>query len=138
MNRLFNAISNSKEVYFYIFAFGLVAHGFVFFNEVYSYDSLIFDHNYAIGLGRWGQSIVFFLRGQVFPPTLIGFLALFFLASATAIFLDLFNITCKITQIIICGTLVTSYTFTAIASTFMFYLDVNMLSIMFVMLSCHF
>lgn len=138
MNRIFYTLSNNKDVFFYVFSFGLVAHGFVFFNEFFSYDSLVFDHNYAIGLGRWGQSVVFLIRGQVFPPTLIGFISLLFLTFSCILFLDLFNINLKIIRIIICGTLVTSYTFTAIASTFMFYLDVNMLAMMFIMLSCYY
>lgn len=138
MNRLFQILSNSKDVFFYTFAFGLVAHGFVFFNEFFSHDSLNFDHNYALGLGRWGQSVIFNIRGQVFPPTLVGFFSLIFLSFATTLLVDLFEIKNKFHVIVVCGTLATSFVFTTIAATYIFFLDINLLSLFFVLLSCHF
>lgn len=138
MNRILSILSNSKDVFFYTFAFGIVAHGFVFFNEFFSHDSLYFHplNEFAIGLGRWGQTFLFNIRGEVFPPALIGLLSLFFLALSISLFLDLFKIQKKIHVIIVCGTLSTSFVFTIIAATYISFLDVNMLAFLFIILSC--
>lgn len=138
MNRFINILSNSKDVFFYTFAFGLVAHGFVFFNEFYSHDSLFFEahSNVLIGLGRWGQSVLYQIRGQVFPPTLIGFFSLLLLALTTTLFLDLFGIKRKLNIIVVCGVLTTSFVITIIAATYIFFLDANMLALFFAVLSC--
>lgn len=139
MNRIFSILFNSKDVYFYTFAFGIVAHGFVFFNEFFSHDSLLFCHlnEQAIGFGRWGQTFLYNIRGEVFPTELICLLSLFFLAMSTALFLDLFKIKKNIYVVIVCGTLSTSFVFTIIAATYISFLDVNMLAFLLIILSCY-
>lgn len=139
MNKFLRTLSDNKDVFFYIFAFGLVAHGFCFFNEFFSHDSLYFiEHKIsALSLGRWEQLFLYQIRGKVFPPTLIGVISLIFLAVATALLLELFEIKKKFHVIVICGTLATSFVFTTIAATYLFFLDVNMLALLFVVISCY-
>lgn len=138
ITKLLRAFNDSKNVFFYTFAFGLVAHGFVYFNEVFSHDSLYLNHTYdSLALGRWGQALFLNLRGAIISPTLIGFLSLFFLAISNSLFLDLFKIKNKVAVIIICGTLVTSFVYTTIAATYIYFLDVNTLALLFAILSCY-
>ena len=110
----------------------------MFFNEVFSHDSLwLTEQNIAhLGLGRWGQVVLCHIRGVVSPPALIGFISLFFLSVATVLFLDLFEIKMKLHTIIVCGTLSTSFVFTTVAATYIYFLDSNMLAVLFVVLSC--
>lgn len=138
MKSLFFLVSNRKEVFYYIFAIGFVAHGFAFFNECFSHDSVNFNiFAESIGLGRWGQSIFYYIRGKVVSPTLIGVLSLGILSLATVFLLDLYEIKKKWPVIVVCGTLVTSFVMTSITATYIFFLDVFMLAFLFSIVSLH-
>lgn len=137
-SRILNAFFSNKRVFIYTFAFGLVAHGFVYFNEVFSHDSLYLNHSIdALALGRWGQALIFFIRSPVLTPNLIGFLSLVYLATASALFLDLFGIKNKVQVIVACGIMVTSFVYTAIAATYIYFLDINMLALLCAVMSCY-
>lgn len=128
---------NNAYIFLTVFAFGLVAHGYCYFNMNFSHDSLNFDHTYSIYLGRWGQNIIYALRGVVFPPVLIGSLSLLFLSLAVIIFCNIFEIQNKYAVSLISGIFVTNYSYTFIAATYLFFLDINMLALMLALLAVY-
>lgn len=138
MRNLINSVYNRKNVIFYIFSIGLVAHGFAFFNECFSHDSVNFDiFSDSLGLGRWGQPIFYYIRGKLVSSTLIGFISLSILALSTVLLLELYKINKKMHVFVVCGTLASSFVFTSITATYIFVLDVFMLAFFFSVVSCY-
>ncbi len=127
----------NSYIFISVFIFGLFAHGYCYFNMNFSHDSLNFDHSYSVELGRWGQNIIYAIRGKIFPPVLVGFISLLFIAFATIIYSKIFEIRNKIICILISGLFVTNFSYTYIAATYIFFLDVNMLAFMFATLAVY-
>lgn len=127
----------NSYIFISVLIFGLFAHGYCYFNMNFSHDSINFDHSYSLELGRWGQNIIYAIRGTIFPPVLVGFLSLLFIAFATIIYSKIFEINNKIICILISGLFVTNFSYTYIAATYMFFLDVNMLAFMLATLAVY-
>ena len=72
-----------KFIFLWVFAFGLVAHGFCYFNGNFSHDSLfsIYEESPAlmISVGRYLRPVYRLLRGKFTLPVINGFLSLCFL-----------------------------------------------------------
>lgn len=114
--------------------FGLAAHGYSYFNLMYSHDSLLVyqwsDAGEMIGVGRFLVPIYMKIRGNFYPPFLVGLLSLFFLAGAAYLMLRLLNIKSKILTILLPGVLATSTTLTFINATYSKDADTYMLALL--------
>ena len=82
-----------------VIIFSFLAHGYRFFNNMYSHDSLlmIYQNDYAwqISLGRYVQPLWIFLRGSISSPWLITLLTMIWLAGAGYLGIDILKINNK-------------------------------------------
>ena len=84
----------------YVFAstvlFGLIAHGYCYFNLFYSHDSLMVyqwkEVEQLTSLGRFMVPVYLKFRGDFYPPLLVGLFSLVFLAAALYITVRLLSI----------------------------------------------
>ena len=85
MNKLLKKIDFNllKYVAFSTIIIMVIAHGFRYFNLFYSHDSLsIFHSGYyddSLGIGRFLIPVWTFIRGEYYPPFLIGTLSIIFM-----------------------------------------------------------
>ena len=113
-----------KKVLIYTFIFGIIAHGFMYFNSAFTHDSLygivgipeIDEMN--ISIGRFMIPLYLKLRGYVASPALIGFLGLAFIAFSSYLIIDILGFKNKVAIIIICGILVVNYSVTVTNATY--------------------
>lgn len=92
-------IKENKKIilsYMFVALFYAFAHGYRFFNNMFSGDALvnIYQRDWAwqISLGRVFQPIYLMFRGTIANPWLISLLAVFFIGTAEVILVDLFSI----------------------------------------------
>lgn len=113
-----------KYVLIYTFIFGIIAHGFMYFNAAFTHDSLygivgipaIDEMN--ISIGRFMIPLYLKVRGYVASPALIGFLGLAFIGLSSYLIIDLLGTKNKIATIIICGILVVNFSVTVTNVTY--------------------
>lgn len=113
-----------KNILIYSFIFGIVAHGFMYFNSAFTHDSLygivgipaIDEMN--ISIGRFMIPLYLKVRGYVASPALIGFLGLSFIGISSYLIIDLLDMKNKVAIIIACGILVANYSVTVTNATY--------------------
>lgn len=113
-----------KNILIYTFIFGIIAHGFMYFNAAFTHDSLygivgipeIDEMN--ISIGRFLIPLYLKVRGYVASPTLIGFLGILFIGLSSYLIIDLLKVKNKIATIIISGILVVNYSVTVTNVTY--------------------
>lgn len=132
-----------KLVFGTCFLMGLVAHGFIFFNTIYSHDSVSGYRGYksslwAATLGRYFYPFITRIRGYYFPPTLLGFLSLLFVGISAFVIIRTLNITKKIWQSLIVGVMVTYCSLTLVYATYMHDADVYMFALLCSSLAAYF
>lgn len=128
-------IDDLKKALLYTFVFGLVAHGYVFFNTNLSHDSLAAVHTsltHGVTIGRYLRPLFTITRGTFVLPTLIGFLSLLFYGITAYFIIDSFGIKRKIYKIITCGILVTNYSVSMVNATYIHDADSYTLSLLLV------
>lgn len=109
--------------------FGIIAHGYCYFNGLFVHDSLyemLGGHEYNIRMlqnGRFMKPLYVRFRGNIALPTYIGFISLFFISLSTFTVVKLLNIKNNIFITIICGLLVTNYTVTLTNATYIHDVD---------------
>lgn len=112
-----------KFIFLWVFAFGLVAHGFCYFNGNFSHDSLrsIYEPGpYAmIAAGRYCRAIYRLIRGNFTLPVINGFLFLVFLSLAVYLLTDLLPIRKKVLLILACGILTVNSTVSLMNATYL-------------------
>ncbi len=127
-----------KIVFLATIGFGLLAHAFAYFNLEYSHDSLMVvsqDDNWQVSLGRFLQPLYIYFRGRINAPWLIGTLSLAFLSIAVWFMLDLFNIWKKSYVVALCGIFATNVTLICLNATYLPWVDMFMLSLLFAVVS---
>lgn len=125
--------SNNKNLLIRVivvtFIFGIIAHGYCYFNELLSHDSLyemLGGHEYNVRMlqnGRFMKPIYVRFRGNITLPTYIGFISLFFISLSTFTIIKLLDIKNNVFIAIICGILVTNYSITLTNATYMHDVD---------------
>ena len=141
------ADKNRKELVFCLivtFIWGLVAHGYMFFNNFPSHDSLNefygnqVNDDWKIGLGRFVVPIYrHVFRGNLTLPWLVGLLSLFFVAVAVFFTVKIFSINSKVLAILVSGIMVTNPTVIAECGTYLHDMDVNMLAMLMAVLAAY-
>lgn len=125
-----------------ILFFGLITHGFFWFNTLYSHDSLCSlyqdDDIWEIMLGRFIQPIYLeYVRGRICSPLLLSFFALLWIAITIFLVLSIFGITSKALISIICGVIITNIAMITTNATYCPWSDIFMLSFMFGMMATY-
>jgi hypothetical protein len=115
------------------FLWGIIAHGYCYFNLSYSHDSLLVyqdDVVWQISLGRFLHPIYFQIRGNIYTPALVGFLSLVFIGISVWLIVRLFNIQNKILIVISSGILTVNATVTLLNATYIHDIDIYALSLL--------
>lgn len=131
---------NRKMLLFAIFAafiWGMTAHGYAFFDNSVSHDSMqefhaeIFGNNVRIGAGRILSPVYRMLfRGDITLTWLIGVLSLLYLGITTFFVARIFQVQSKWMVFLIAGILTTNITVSATAATYIHDLDCYMFAVM--------
>lgn len=115
---------------------GLLAHGYTFFRNTFSHDSLqefnaeIFGNDWKISLGRWFVPIYrTFTRGNVTLPLVVGMSSLIWIGLSSFVTIKIFDIKSTLLTVLITGFYVTNTTTTLTAATYLHDLDSNMFAL---------
>ena len=123
-----------KFIFLWVFAFGLVAHGFCYFNGNFSHDSLFSIYEESpdinIAVGRFLRPVYRMLRGNFALPVINGFLSLVYLSLAIYLLSDIMEIRRKSFLALTCGLLSTNVTFSLMNATYFHDSDAYMLSLL--------
>ncbi len=124
-----------KLVGFFVILFGLAAHGYCYFNLLYSHDSLhivrsIQENALQIGLGRFGIPIYLQIRGYIAMPTIVGILSLCYLTVAIFGIVSLLDLNSKPFIAVICAVLTTNESIIFLNASYIGVADVYMLSLL--------
>lgn len=119
-----------RDVLFCLIPLVLITHGFRFFNADFSHDSLMFSHDYPLGLGRFTKALVFVLKGEISPPSLIGLFYLALLILAALLLCRLFDLKSRTAILLLCALLATDYATVYIAATYIYKLDMTALGLL--------
>ena len=139
--KLFYSSDSFLYVFISIFLFGIITHGYRFFNLDFANASLSVYKNTGmqmISIGRFLQPVYLFFRGNIYPPTFVGFLSLVFLGCSVCIIIELLNIENKVLVGLVCGVLVTNTTVTLTNATYIYDADTYMLALLFSVLAVYF
>lgn len=123
-----------KNSFIYTVIFGIIAHGYCFFNVFLSHDSTIFIQNdilWQIKIGRFLHPIAYILRGNYFVPWLIGIISMFFVAITSYLIIKTLQIKSKSGIILTCAILITNSTITCLNATYIHETDIYMASLFF-------
>ena len=127
-----------KFIFLWVFAFGLVAHGYCYFNGNFSHDSLFSIYEESpdinIAVGRFLRPVYRLLRGNFALPVINGFLSLVYLSLAVYLLSDILNIQRKSFLALTCGLLSTNATFSLMNATYFHDSDAYMLSLLLALL----
>jgi hypothetical protein len=88
------------------------------------------DVTWQIALGRFLHPLYFELRGHIYTPALVGFLALIFIGISVYIILRLFAIKNKLLIVLTSGVLTVNTTITLINATYIHDIDIYALSLL--------
>lgn len=98
-----------KLVLFWVFALGLTAHGYRFFNANFNHDSMqsLYEQSpeLMISVGRFLRPVYRLLRGNFALPALGGILSLVYIAAAAYLLLRLLDVHNKWLIALVCGIL---------------------------------
>ncbi len=131
-----------KLVMFCTLLCGFFAHAYCYFNVSFSHDSSLvtqsWDWNWQITIGRWIQPFYGFFRGDLYNPFLVGTLSLFFLAFSCYLILSLLNINSALGIFFTCGVLSTNCMVIYANATYIYLIDIYMLSLLFAVAGVYF
>lgn len=123
-----------KFIFLWVFSFGLVAHGFCYFNADFSHDSLfsIYEETpeISIAVGRFLRPVYRMLRGNFTLPVVGGFLSLVFLALAVYLLADILELKRKSVLVLTCGILTVNSTVSLMNATYLHDSDAYMLALL--------
>lgn len=112
-----------KFIAFWVFAIGLVAHGYCYFNANFSHDSLysIYEQSpeLMISVGRYLRPVYRLLRGNFTLPVINGFLSLCFLTLSVYLLTELLDIRKKGFVALTCGLLTANTTVALMNATYL-------------------
>ena len=112
-----------KFIALWVFAVGLVAHGYCYFNGNFSHDSLFSIHEQSpavmISSGRYLRPVYRLLRGNFTLPVINGFLFLCFLSISVYLLTDILNIQKKSLVALTCGLLTANSTVALMNATYL-------------------
>ena len=121
------------------FVFGLLAHGFAYFNANFSHDALYQltadDDLWQVSLGRFLQPVWRLVRGDVSAPWLLGALSLVCIALAARLVIELMGMRRPLWKVLTCALMTVSQTVTMLNATYGPWVDTFMLSMLLAVVS---
>ena len=121
------------------FVFGLLAHGFAYFNANFSHDALYQltadDDLWQVSLGRFLQPVWRLVRGDVSAPWLLGALSLVCIALAARLVIELMGLRRPLWKVLTCALMTVSQTVTMLNATYGPWVDTFMLSMLLAVVS---
>ncbi|MGM9603778.1 MAG: glucosyltransferase domain-containing protein [Faecousia sp.] len=127
-----------KSITIWVFAIGLVFHGYSYLNGNFSHDSLysIYEESpeLMISVGRYLRPVYRLLRGNFTLPVINGVLSLIFLALSAYFILDMLNIQSRCFTVLSCGILVGNTTVALMNATFLHDADAYALALLLAVL----
>lgn len=133
-----------KYVCISVLLFGLIAHGYAFFDTDYTHDTLnalyadAAENTWKISLGRFFKPVYqTLIRGEFAAPWLIGMLSLIWAGLAVFVIVRLFDIQTPICTFMVSGICITNLSFSLTAATYIYDLDANMLALLLSSLAAH-
>ncbi len=136
-NGVATKVKDHKELFWFTLGctvlMGLLAHGYSYFNIMYSHDSMmVYQDETAMQLsvGRFMAPLYLWFRGMFYTPSLVAVLSLLFLGAAIYLMLRLCKVEKKLFVVLICGILVTNTTVTLTHATYIQDIDRNMLALL--------
>ena len=122
-------------IFFCTILLGLAAHGYCYFNLLFSHDALhlVQDSNGAaaqIGLGRFLNPLYLQLRGLICSSSLIGMLSLCYLTVTIWLIVNMLDIEQKLLIFCTCGILTTNIAITLLNASYIGAADVYMLALL--------
>ncbi len=122
-------------IFFCTLLLGLAAHGYCYFNLLFSHDALhlVQDSNSAvaqIGLGRFLNPLYLQLRGSICSSSLIGILSLCYLTISIWLMIMLLDIKQKLLIFCACGILTANTAITFLNASYIGTADVYMLALL--------
>ena len=127
-----------KWIFLCVFCFGLVAHGYCYFNANFSHDILwdLYEESpdSMVGMGRYLRPVYRLLRGNFTLPAFNGFLQLVFLSLSAYLITELLGIRKKGLILLTCGVLVTNSTVALMNASFLHDSDAYAFALLMAML----
>lgn len=120
------------------FVFSFIAHGYRWFNAGFSHDSLaVLQHGnlWQVSIGRFLVPFYLMFRGKIAIPWLIAILSVAFLSLSIVLIVKLLGIKRQLHIVLLCGVLSTCPTLIALHSTYIQWADIQMLSLLFSVIS---
>ena len=124
-----------------VFGVGIIMHGYAFFNMLYNTDSMLIyqnDDEWMFGLGRFMMPVYEKIRGRYYPPAVVGFLALFFIAVSVYLIIKMFKIEDNLIIFMICMIYVSNFLVRNLFEQFMHDADAYMFSLMLATIGVYF
>ncbi len=121
----------------------IVAHGFCYFNLLYSHDSLIiihndFNYNNSLRIGRFLIPVWTYIRGEYYPPLLIGVISIIIMILAIYFICKIFSLDKKRDVFIVALLLCTCSTITFLNATYINYSDMYIFAFFLQILAVYF
>ena len=135
--------NNLKFISIITTIFMIMSHGYVYFNQILSHDSmkiiywgdwLMYD---TVEIGRYIIPLYLLIRGKYYPPFLIGILSIIFMILLIYYLVKIFEIKNKIHIALLTGILTTSCTITLLNATYIEYSDMYILSFLLAIISVY-
>lgn len=135
--------NNLKFISIVTTIFMIMTHGYVYFNQIFSHDSmkiiywgewLMYD---TVEIGRYIIPLYLLIRGKYYPPFLIGILSIIFMILLIYYLVKIFDIKNKINIALLTGILSTSCTITLLNATYIEYSDMYILSFLLAIISVY-
>ena len=127
-------IDRLKRVSICVIVVCIIAHGFVYFNEQFSHDSIALMFNTdsitMISFGRFLRPIYNMLKGYFCYPTLNGLLSVLYLIIISYLIIDIFDIDDNILIFFIAAVICTNYSISLLYATYMHDSDAYIFSLM--------
>ena len=141
-SRITQEIPLFRTVFFSVFIWGILAHGYMFTSHALSHDSLtefesgLYSNNWKFSSGRFIAPLYRVLfRSSVTVPWIIGLLALLWCTLTLWLICKSYKITSRWQIVLLGGCLTTNLSFIATTATYIHDLDQNMLGLFFSVLA---
>lgn len=136
INRIKSLFDKNKIIFVAIttLTMCLIAHGFMYFNELFSHDSMLLmyntDANTMISLGRFLRPLYNSIKGYMNTPVMNGLLSMVYLSAVSYLVLDIFKVNNKGIIVLVIGVLCTNYSVSILNATYIHDVDAYMFSLL--------
>mgnify|MGYP004528428371 FL=1 len=135
-------MSRVKRCFLFTVLFAFAAHGYRFLSASFGGDAaLLTMHDqalYQVGLGRFLQPLYWLVRGDLVVPGVVGLFTVLFLALSCLLIADTLNLSAPRDIALLAALLATHETFAVTSATYLPWMDVYALSLLFALTGASF